>query len=304
MRVSRRKGVQISGGPVPLFRRACSFCETLPVLANLSRFSRHFLFCGLAPICNFVRSNTEREFNLKNRWMTSVRLHYACVLHYRANNFCEVSMKTTVSGVHVVDHPLVQHKLTLMRDAKRSTQGFRRLLNEIGMLLCYEVTRDLPIEMVETETPITKMMAPTIAGKKLVFAPILRAGVGFLDGMLNLVPSARVAHIGLYRDPETLEAVEYYFKAPSDLADRMVVLMDPMLATGNSAIAAMERLKARGAKDIRFMCLLAAPEGIKALQDAHPEVKIWTASVDSHLNDHGYIVPGLGDAGDRMFGTK
>lgn len=213
-------------------------------------------------------------------------------------------MKTTVSGVHIVDHPLVQHKLTLMRDAKRSTQGFRRLLNEIGMLLCYEVTRDLPIEMVETETPITKMMAPTIAGKKLVFAPILRAGVGFLDGMLNLVPSARVAHIGLYRDPATLEAVEYYFKAPSDLADRMVVLMDPMLATGNSAIAAIERLKARGAKDIRFMCLLAAPEGIKALQDAHPEVKIWTASVDSHLNDHGYIVPGLGDAGDRMFGTK
>lgn len=213
-------------------------------------------------------------------------------------------MKTTVSGVHIVDHPLVQHKLTLMRDAKRSTQGFRRLLNEIGMLLCYEVTRDLPIEMVETETPITKMMAPTIAGKKLVFAPILRAGVGFLDGMLNLVPSARVAHIGLYRDPATLEAVEYYFKAPSDLADRMVVLMDPMLATGNSAIAAIERLKARGAKDIRFMCLLAAPEGIKALQDAHPEVKIWTAAVDSHLNDHGYIVPGLGDAGDRMFGTR
>ncbi len=213
-------------------------------------------------------------------------------------------MKTTVSGVYVVDHPLVQHKLTLMRDAKRSTQGFRRLLNEIGMLLCYEVTRDLPIEMVETQTPITKMMAPTIAGKKLVFAPILRAGVGFLDGMLNLVPSARVAHIGLYRDPATLEAVEYYFKAPSDLADRMVVLMDPMLATGNSAIAAIERLKARGAKDIRFMCLLAAPEGIKALQDAHPEVKIWTAAVDSHLNDHGYIVPGLGDAGDRMFGTK
>ena len=213
-------------------------------------------------------------------------------------------MKTTVSGVHIVDHPLVQHKLTLMRDAKRSTQGFRRLLNEIGMLLCYEVTRDLPIEMVETETPITKMIAPTIAGKKLVFAPILRAGVGFLDGMLNLVPSARVAHIGLYRDPETLEAVEYYFKAPSDLADRMVVLMDPMLATGNSAIAAIERLKALGAKDIRFMCLLAAPEGIKALQDAHPEVKIWTAAVDSHLNDHGYIVPGLGDAGDRMFGTK
>eukprot|EP01037_Dinobryon_pediforme_P007034 gene7034-7098_t len=217
----------------------------------------------------------------------------------------EDMMQDQVTGtVEVVAHPLVQHKLTLMRDSKRSTKGFRQLLNEIGMLLCYEVTRDLPIEMTEIETPITKMMAPTIAGKKLVFAPILRAGVGFLDGMLTLVPSARVAHIGLYRDPETLEAVEYYFKAPSDLADRSVILMDPMLATGNSAIAAIERLKARGAKDIRFVCLLAAPEGIKNLHNAHPEIKIWTASIDSHLNDHGYIVPGLGDAGDRMFGTK
>jgi uracil phosphoribosyltransferase len=207
-------------------------------------------------------------------------------------------------GVTVVDHPLVQHKLTLMRDKERSTKSFRQLLNEIGMLLCYEVTRDLPITMTEIETPLEKMQAPIIAGKKLVFAPILRAGVGFLDGMLEMVPAARVAHIGLYRDPETLQAVEYYFKAPSDIADRMVIVMDPMLATANSAIAAVDRLKERGARDLRFVCLLAAPEGIAKMRDAHPEVRIWTASIDSHLNDHGYIVPGLGDAGDRMFGTK
>ena len=209
-----------------------------------------------------------------------------------------------MSGVHVVNHPLVQHKLTLMRESKRSTKGFRQLLNEIGMLLCYEVTRDLPLELVEIETPLTKMMAPMIAGKKLVFAPILRAGVGFLDTMLDLVPSARVAHIGPYRDPATLKAVEYYFKAPSDVAERLVIVMDPMLATANSATAAIEKLKERGVKDIRFMCLLAAPEGIAKLQREHPDVEIWTAAIDSHLNDHGYIVPGLGDAGDRMFGTK
>ena len=209
-----------------------------------------------------------------------------------------------MEGVHVVDHPLVQHKLTLMRTDSRSTKGFRQLLNEIGMLLCYEVTRDLPTELIDIETPIQPMKAPMIAGKKLVFAPILRAGVGFLDGMLDLVPSARVAHIGLYRDPATLQAVEYYFKAPSDLADRLTIVMDPMLATANSAVAAIDRLKARGARDIRFVCLLAAPEGIARLRAAHPEVTIWTAAVDSHLNEHGYIVPGLGDAGDRMFGTK
>jgi uracil phosphoribosyltransferase len=207
-------------------------------------------------------------------------------------------------GVTVVDHPLVQHKLTLMRDKDRSTKSFRQLLNEIGMLLCYEVTRDLPITLTEIQTPLVTMQAPIIAGKKLVFAPILRAGVGFLDGMLEMVPAARVAHIGLYRDPETLQAVEYYFKAPSDIADRTVVVMDPMLATGNSAIAAVDRLKERGVRDLRFVCLLAAPEGIAKMRDAHPEVRIWTASIDSHLNDHGYIVPGLGDAGDRMFGTR
>ena len=207
-------------------------------------------------------------------------------------------------GAHVVDHPLVQHKLTLMRDKRRSTKGFRQLLNEIGMLLCYEVTRDLPIELVDVETPLGPTKTPMIAGKKLVFAPILRAGVGFLDGMLGLVPSARVAHVGLYRDPETLEAVEYYFKAPSDIADRLVIVMDPMLATANSAVAAISRLKARGAKDLRFVCLLAAPEGIERLTKAHPDVPVWTAAIDRGLNGHGYIVPGLGDAGDRMFGTK
>lgn len=210
----------------------------------------------------------------------------------------------TVGGVHLVCHPLVQHKLSLMRDRDRSTKAFRELLNEIGMLFCYEVTRDLPLEMIDTETPMAPMKAPQIAGKKLTFAPILRAGVGFLDGMLALIPSARVAHIGLYRDPNTLQAVEYYFKAPRDLSDRTVILMDPMLATGNSACAAASLLKARGAKDIRFVCLLAAPEGVEQLEKLHGDIPIWTAAVDERLNDHGYIVPGLGDAGDRMFGTK
>jgi uracil phosphoribosyltransferase len=206
--------------------------------------------------------------------------------------------------VNVVSHPLVQHKLTLMRERERSIKGFRELLNEIGMLLCYEVTRDLPLEMVDIETPLTTMKAPMIAGKKLTLAPILRAGVGFLDGMLALIPSARVAHIGLYRDPKTLQAIEYFFKAPHDLSDRLVILMDPMLATGNSACAAAALLKTRGARDIRFVCLLAAPEGIAQFQKEHPDISIWTAAVDERLNDHAYIVPGLGDAGDRMFGTK
>ncbi|MCJ2065535.1 uracil phosphoribosyltransferase [Methylobacterium sp. J-088] len=206
--------------------------------------------------------------------------------------------------VTVVDHPLVQHKLTYLRDKNRSTKGFRQILNEIGMLLAYEVTRDLPLEAVTIETPLQPMEGRQIQGKKLVLAPILRAGVGFLDGMLSLVPSARVAHVGLYRDPDTLQAVEYYFKAPSDLADRTVLVLDPMLATANSAIAALDLLKARGASDLRFVCLLAAPEGLAKFQEAHPDVPVWTAAIDSHLNDHGYIVPGLGDAGDRMYGTR
>lgn len=209
-----------------------------------------------------------------------------------------------MQGVTVIDHPLVQHKLTLMRDKSSSTKNFRELLNEIGMLICYEITRDLPMTKVEIETPMAKMMAPTIEGKKLVFAPILRAGGGFLDGMLDLVPSARVAHIGLYRDPKTLESIGYYFKAPEDVAERLVIVMDPMLATGNSAVAAIDKLKARGVKKLRLMCLLAAPEGIETFHKAHPDVHIWTAAVDEKLNDHGYILPGLGDAGDRMFGTK
>jgi uracil phosphoribosyltransferase len=210
----------------------------------------------------------------------------------------------TPKTVNHVSHPLVQHKLSLMREKDLSTKGFRELLNEIGMLLCYEVTRELPLEMVDIDTPLAAMKAPKIAGKKLTLAPILRAGVGFLDGMLALVPSARVAHIGLYRDPETLQAVEYFFKAPQDLSDRIVILLDPMLATGNSACAAVNLLKSRGARDIRFVCLLAAPEGIARFQAECPDVPIWTAAVDERLNDHGYIVPGLGDAGDRMFGTK
>ena len=204
----------------------------------------------------------------------------------------------------VVGHPLILHKLTHMRRKDTSTEMFRRRLREIAQLLAYEVTRDLPLEYVPIETPLTAMKAPVIAGKKLTFAPILRAGVGFLDGMLALVPSARVAHIGLYRDHETLQAVEYYFKAPQDLSDRTVVLMDPMLATGNSACAAAALLKSRGALDIRFVCLLAAPEGIAHFQQEYPDIPVWTAAVDEKLNDRGYILPGLGDAGDRMFGTK
>lgn len=209
-----------------------------------------------------------------------------------------------MDGVWLVDHPLVQHKLTIMRDIQCSTRSFRELMNEIGMLLCYEVTRDLPLSQTNITTPLTTISAPVIAGKKLVFAPILRAGMGFLDGMLQLVPSARVAHVGLYRDPKTLNAVEYYFKAPADIGERLVIVMDPMLATGNSAVAALDHLKKAGAVEIRFVCLLAAPEGIAKLRASHPDVRIWTAAVDEKLDDHGYIVPGLGDAGDRMFGTK
>ena len=207
-------------------------------------------------------------------------------------------------GVTIVGHPLIEHKLTIMRDKETSTRGFRQLLREIAALICYEATRDLPLETVTIETPLTTMQARKIAGKKLVFASILRAGNGLLEGMLDLVPSARVAHIGIYRDPKTLQPVEYYFKAPDDLSERTVIAVDPMLATANSAVAAVERLKSRGARDIRFVCLLAAPEGIKRFRTEHPDVPVFTAAIDSHLNDHGYIVPGLGDAGDRMYGTK
>ncbi|MBW8638096.1 uracil phosphoribosyltransferase [Hoeflea sp. WL0058] len=207
-------------------------------------------------------------------------------------------------GVTVIDHPLVQHKLTIMRKKDTSTASFRRLLREISTLLCYEVTRELELTEEEIETPLSKMNAPVLAGKKLVFASILRAGNGLLEGMLELVPSARVAHVGLYRDHDTLEAIEYYFKAPEDISDRLVIVVDPMLATANSAIAAIQKLKERGSHNLRFLCLLAAPEGLKAFREAHPDVPVFTAAVDSHLNELGYIVPGLGDAGDRMYGTK
>ena len=209
-----------------------------------------------------------------------------------------------MSNVHVVDHPLVQHKLTLMRQKDASTNSFRTLLNELAMLMAYEVTRDMPTHQVEIETPLETMMAPMIDGKKLVLVSILRAGTGILDGMLTVVPGARVGHIGLYRDPKTLQAVEYYFKMPKDTQERDVIVVDPMLATGNSAVAAIERVKALKPKSIKFVCLLTCPEGIATLRQAHPDVTIYTAAVDRQLNDHGYILPGLGDAGDRIFGTQ
>ncbi|UUZ75912.1 uracil phosphoribosyltransferase [Polaromonas sp. P1(28)-13] len=206
--------------------------------------------------------------------------------------------------VHLIDHPLVQHKLTLMRRKDASTNTFRTLLNELSLLMAYEVTRDMPMQDVEIETPLETMTGKMIDGKKLVFVSILRAGNGILEGMLSVVPGARVGHVGLYRDPKTLTAVEYYFKMPHDMEERDVVVVDPMLATGNSAIAAVERLKELNPKSIKFVCLLTCPEGIAALQKAHPDVPIYTAAIDRELNDHGYILPGLGDAGDRIFGTK
>jgi uracil phosphoribosyltransferase len=209
-----------------------------------------------------------------------------------------------MEGVTVVDHPLVQHKLTLIRGKDISTKSFRELLKEIGMLLCYEVTRDLELTMVEIETPLARMRSPRLAGKKLVFAPVLRAGVTFAEGMLDLVPAARVAHVGLYRDPDTFVAVEYFFKAPSDMQERLVIVVAPIVATANSAVAAVDRVKERGAKDIRLVCLIAAPEGIERLRGIHPDVPIWTAAIDEGLDERAFIVPGLGDAGDRAYGTK
>ena len=209
-----------------------------------------------------------------------------------------------MSNVHVIDHPLVQHKLTLMRRKDASTNSFRRLLNELAMLMTYEVTRDMPMQDIEVETPLETMQAKVIDGKKLVFVSILRAGTGILDGMLSVVPGARVGHIGLYRDPKTLMAVEYYFKMPEKMNERDVIVVDPMLATGNSAVAAVDRLKELGPRSIKFVCLLTCPEGVAAMQKAHPDVPIYTAAIDRQLNEHGYILPGLGDAGDRIFGTK
>jgi uracil phosphoribosyltransferase len=209
-----------------------------------------------------------------------------------------------MQNLTIVQHPLIQHKLSLMRRVETPTSDFRRLLREISLLLAYEITRDLPLTMQRIQTPLMAMEAPVLAGKKLCFVSILRAGNGLLDGMLDLLPSARVGHVGLYRDPETLVAVEYYYKVPQDLDERLTIVVDPMLATGNSAVAAVERLKQGGARQIKFLCLLAAPEGVRAFSEAHPDVPVFTAALDERLNDHGYILPGLGDAGDRMYGTK
>ncbi|MDC6328075.1 uracil phosphoribosyltransferase [Staphylococcus auricularis] len=206
--------------------------------------------------------------------------------------------------VHVFDHPLIQHKLSYIRDKHTGTKEFRELVDEVGMLMAYEVTRDLELQDVEIETPVTTMTAKRLSGKKLAFVPILRAGLGMTYGILTLVPAARVGHVGLYRDPQTLEAVEYFVKLPQDIQEREIIVVDPMLATGGSAIAAIDSLKRRGAKNIRFMCLIAAPEGVEALQKAHEDVDIYIAALDEKLNDKAYITPGLGDAGDRLFGTK
>ena len=209
-----------------------------------------------------------------------------------------------MSELHIIDHPLITHKLSIMRNKKTGSKDFRELLEEIAMLMGYELTRDLPLEEVNIETPLTKMTAKMISGKKLAIVPILRAGLGMVDGLLSLIPVAKVGHIGLYRDPATHLPVEYYCKLPPDISDRIVILVDPMLATGGSAIDAINSIKARGGKDIIFMCLIAAPEGIEALQKAHPDVDIYIAQQDERLNEHAYIIPGLGDAGDRLFGTK
>ena len=210
----------------------------------------------------------------------------------------------TSPQVHVVGHPLVQHKLTLMRQKDLSTSSFRRLLQEISLLMAYEVTREMPTKLIEIETPLETMRSPVIEGRKTVFVVIMRAGSGFLDGMLEVVPGARVGHIGLYRDPKSLIAVEYYFKMPQDMPERDAIVLDPMLATGNSAVAAVERLKETRPRSIRFVSLLSAPEGLAHFHAHHPDVPVYTAAIDRQLNEHGYIVPGLGDAGDRMFGTK
>lgn len=210
----------------------------------------------------------------------------------------------SLSNVHVIDHPLVQHKLTLLRRKEISTNSFRTLVAEVSMLLVYEVTRDLPLTYEEIETPLARMNAPVIDGKKVVLLNILRAGTGMVEGMLRILPSARIGHIGLYRDPKTLGAVEYYFKLPGEISDRDVIVVDPMLATGNSAVAAVDRVKTAAPRSIKFVCLLASPEGLANLREAHPGVPVYTAAIDDHLDEHGYIIPGLGDAGDRLFGTK
>ncbi|MDN4492111.1 uracil phosphoribosyltransferase [Ureibacillus aquaedulcis] len=209
-----------------------------------------------------------------------------------------------MSKVYVFDHPLIQHKLTYIRDKRTGTKEFRELVDEVATLMAFEITRDMPLEEIEIDTPVTTAKTKVLSGKKIAIVPILRAGIGMVDGVLKLIPAAKVGHIGLYRDPETLKPVEYYAKLPADVEERDFIIVDPMLATGGSAVEAINSLKTRGAKNIKFMCLIAAPEGVQAIQESHPDVDIYIAALDEKLNDHGYIVPGLGDAGDRLFGTK
>lgn len=209
-----------------------------------------------------------------------------------------------MAKIHIMDHPLIQHKIGIIRRKDTSSKEFREMISEVAMLMCYEATRNLPLEPVEIETPVSRMTAQQLAGKKMAVVPILRAGLGMVEGMLAMIPAAKVGHIGLYRDPETLEPVEYYCKLPSDIASREIFVTDPMLATGGSATAAITMLKQKGAKKIHFMCIIAAPEGVERMEKEHPDVDIFIGALDEHLNDHGYIVPGLGDAGDRIFGTK
>lgn len=212
--------------------------------------------------------------------------------------------RNQLSKVYVFDHPLIQHKLTYIRDKNTGTKEFRELVDEVSTLMAFEITRDMPLEEIEIDTPVTKAKTKVLSGKKIAIVPILRAGIGMVDGVLKLIPAAKVGHIGLYRDPETLKPVEYYAKLPADVEERDFIIVDPMLATGGSAVEAINSLKTRGAKNIKFMCLIAAPEGVQAIQESHPDVDIYIAALDEKLNDHGYIVPGLGDAGDRLFGTK
>ena len=214
------------------------------------------------------------------------------------------SVRSNMGKFEVLDHPLIQHKLTIIREKNCGTKVFREMVNEISTLMAYEVSRDMPLKDIEIETPIAKSTQKTLAGKKVAIVPILRAGLGMVDGFLNMIPAAKVGHVGMYRDEKTLKPVEYFVKLPSDISQRQLFVVDPMLATGGSAIMAMDMLKKRGASNIKFMCLVAAPEGVKALRDAHPDIDVYTAALDDHLNEDGYIVPGLGDAGDRLFGTK
>src|SRR5215510_12785548 len=278
-------------------RRACAAC-----LGSTRRPSRWPACLRAAPGPPAERSRPSGATVRCRRWWWPATARYS----EHGSSLPEESALTTTATpeVHVLSHPLVQHKLTLMRQKDRSTSSFRRLLGEIGMLMAYEVTRDMPTQLIEIEPPLATMRSPVIEGRKTVFVAILRAGTGFLDGMLEVIPGARVGHVGLYRDPKTLVAVEYYFKMPHGMHERDAIVLDPMLATGNSAVAAVDRLKETRPRSIRFVCLLAAPEGIKNFPTHHAEVPIYTAAIDDRLNDHGYIVPGLGDAGDRIFGTK